>query len=110
LCELAKALSPYGSALFSKAFQILTALAEVREEIEHLEGRAKAKIRLAKGDLWRFAIFSEIILTFNESDPGGGLDRQQRRWTFWSAGGVQASGAIYTAAASAKPFDFSALE
>jgi len=62
-------LSPYGSALYSKAVQILPALAEVREEIEHLQGRAKAVIRLATGDLWGLVILPEIIRTFSESHP-----------------------------------------
>jgi len=62
-------LSAYGSALYSKAVQILPALAEVREEIEHLQGRAKAVIRLATGDLWGLVILPEIIRTFSESHP-----------------------------------------
>ncbi|MCS6758000.1 MAG: LysR family transcriptional regulator [Candidatus Devosia euplotis] len=45
-------LSPYGSALYSRAVRILPALDEAREEIEQLQGRAKAAIRVASGDLW----------------------------------------------------------
>lgn len=54
-------LSVYGSALYSRAVRILPALDEAKEEIEHLQGRAKAVIRIATGDLWGLVILPGII-------------------------------------------------
>lgn len=60
-------LSTYGSALYSRAVRILPALDEVREEIAHLQGRAKAVIRLATGDLWGLVVLPDIIKSFSSS-------------------------------------------
>jgi DNA-binding transcriptional LysR family regulator len=62
-------LSAYGSALYSRAVRILPALDEVREEIEHLQGRAKAIVRIATGDLWGLVILPDIIRKFSETHP-----------------------------------------
>lgn len=62
-------LSIYGSALYSRAVRILPALDEVREEIEHLQGRTKAIIRVATGDLWGLVILPGIIKTFSIRHP-----------------------------------------
>lgn len=63
------ALSPYGSALYSRAVRILPALDEAREEIEQLQGRAKAAIRIASGDLWGLAILPEVTREFAMTHP-----------------------------------------
>lgn len=63
------ALSPYGSALYSRAVRILPALDEAREEIEQLQGRTKAAIRIASGDLWGLAILPEVTREFAVSHP-----------------------------------------
>lgn len=63
------ALSPYGSALYSRAVRILPALDEAREEIEQLQGRVKAAIRIATGDLWGLAILPEVTRAFAISHP-----------------------------------------
>ena len=62
-------LSPAGSALYSRAVRILPALDEAREEIEHLQGRAKASLRLATGDLWGLVILPEVINDFVQAPP-----------------------------------------
>ena len=62
-------LSPAGSALYSRAVRILPALDEAREEIEHLQGRAKASLRLATGDLWGLVILPEVINDFVQAHP-----------------------------------------
>ncbi|WP_193337283.1 LysR family transcriptional regulator [Devosia beringensis] len=63
------ALSPYGSALYSRAVRILPALDEAREEIEQLQGRAKAAIRIAAGDLWGLAILPDVVRDFAMTHP-----------------------------------------
>lgn len=63
------ALSPYGSALYSRAVRILPALDEAREEIEQLQGRAKAAIRIAAGDLWGLAILPDVTREFAMTHP-----------------------------------------
>tara|TARA_R110002124_G_scaffold144122_7_gene309008 strand:+ start:1007 stop:1900 length:894 start_codon:yes stop_codon:yes gene_type:complete len=63
------ALSPYGSALYSRAVRILPALDEAREEIEQLQGRAKAAIRIAAGDLWGLAILPAVVREFAMTHP-----------------------------------------
>jgi DNA-binding transcriptional LysR family regulator len=62
-------LSAYGSALYSRAVTILPALEEARDEIEQLQGRAKAVIRIATGDLWGLVILPGIIQKFSKSHP-----------------------------------------
>ncbi|MFC0011327.1 LysR family transcriptional regulator [Devosia nitrariae] len=62
-------LSPYGSALYSRAVRILPALDEAREEIEQLQGRAKAAIRIATGDLWGLVILPEVTRQFAQAHP-----------------------------------------
>ncbi|MGO6980963.1 LysR family transcriptional regulator [Rhizobium leguminosarum] len=63
-------LSVYGSVLYSRAVRILPALDEAKEEIEHLQGRAKAVIRIATGDLWGLVILPGIIKAFSRTHPG----------------------------------------
>lgn len=58
------ALTAYGSALYSRAVRVLPALDEAREEIAHLQGRAKAAIHVATGDLWGLVILPEVIRDF----------------------------------------------
>lgn len=58
------ALTTYGSALYSRAVRVLPALDEAREEIEHLQGRAKATIHVATGDFWGLVILPEVIRDF----------------------------------------------
>ncbi|WP_375451675.1 LysR family transcriptional regulator [uncultured Devosia sp.] len=60
-------LSPYGSALYSRAVQIIPALDEVREEIEQLQGRAKAAIRIAAGDYWGHIVLPDVTRRFCEA-------------------------------------------
>lgn len=62
-------LSAYGTALYSRAVRILPALDEARDEIEHLQGKAKAVIRIATGDLWGLVILPPIIQEFSKSHP-----------------------------------------
>ncbi len=62
-------LSPSGSALYSRAVRVLPALEEAREEIEHLQGRAKAALHIATGDLWGLVILPEVIRGFAQSHP-----------------------------------------
>ncbi len=62
-------LSAYGSALYSRAVQILPALDEARDEIEHLQGRTKAVIRIATGDLWGLVILPRVIREFGRTHP-----------------------------------------
>ena len=62
-------LSAYGSALYSRAVKVLPALDEAREEIEHLQGRAKAAIRIATGDLWGLVILPTITRQFALAHP-----------------------------------------
>ncbi len=62
-------LSPYGSALYSRAVRILPALDEAREEIEQLQGRAKAAIRIAAGDLWGLVILPGVTREFAKAHP-----------------------------------------
>jgi DNA-binding transcriptional LysR family regulator len=62
-------LSAYGSALYSRAVRILPALDEARDEIEHLQGRAKAVIRIAAGDLWGLVILPRVIQEFSKTHP-----------------------------------------
>ena len=62
-------LSAYGSALYSRAVRVLPALDEAREEIEHLQGRAKAAIRIATGDLWGLVILPTITRQFALAHP-----------------------------------------
>lgn len=62
-------LSPYGSALYSRAVRILPALDEAREEIEQLQGRAKAAIRIASGDLWGLVILPQVTREFAKAHP-----------------------------------------
>lgn len=62
-------LSTYGSVLYSRAVRVLPALDEAREEIEHLQGRAKAAIHLATGDLWGLVILPEVIQSFAHAHP-----------------------------------------
>lgn len=62
-------LSPYGSALYSRAVRVLPALDEAREEIEQLQGRAKAAIRIASGDLWGLTILPEVTREFALTHP-----------------------------------------
>lgn len=62
-------LSPYGSALYSRAVRILPALDEAREEIEQLQGRTKAAIRIATGDLWGLSILPDVTRAFAISHP-----------------------------------------
>jgi DNA-binding transcriptional LysR family regulator len=62
-------LSAYGSALYSRAVRILPALDEARDEIEHIQGRAKAVIRIATGDLWGLVILPRIIQKFSKTHP-----------------------------------------
>jgi DNA-binding transcriptional LysR family regulator len=63
------ALSPAGSALYSRAVRILPALDEAREEIEHLQGRAKAALHLATGDLWGLVILPKVVSEFVQVHP-----------------------------------------
>ena len=58
------ALSPYGLALYSRAVRVLPAFDEAREEIEHLRGRALAKLHVASGDLWGFVILPGVNQQF----------------------------------------------
>lgn len=58
-------LSPCGQALYSRAVRILPALDDAREEIEHLQGLAKATIRVATGDLWGLVILPAVIRQFS---------------------------------------------
>jgi DNA-binding transcriptional LysR family regulator len=62
-------LSPYGSALYSRAVRILPALDAARDEIEHLQGRAKAAIRIATGDLWGLVILPAVVRRFAALHP-----------------------------------------
>jgi DNA-binding transcriptional LysR family regulator len=62
-------LSPYGSALYSRAVRILPALDAAREEIEQLQGRAKAAIRIASGDLWGLVILPQVTRKFARTHP-----------------------------------------
>jgi DNA-binding transcriptional LysR family regulator len=62
-------LSPYGSALYSRAVRVLPALDEAREEIEHLQGRAMATLHIASGDLWGLVILPQVIKTFAARHP-----------------------------------------
>ena len=62
-------LSPYGSALYSRAVRIIPALDEAREEIEQLQGRSKAAIRICTGDLWGLVILPPVIRTFAQTHP-----------------------------------------
>jgi DNA-binding transcriptional LysR family regulator len=62
-------LSPYGTALYSRAVRVLPALDEAREEIEHLQGRAKASIHIATGDLWGLVILPEVMKGFARDHP-----------------------------------------
>jgi DNA-binding transcriptional LysR family regulator len=62
-------LSPAGSALYSRAVRVLPALDEAREEIEHLQGRAKAVLHIATGDLWGLVILPEVIRGFAQTHP-----------------------------------------
>src|SRR5690349_21149934 len=63
------ALSPYGLALYIRAVRVLPALDEAREEIEHLRGRALAKIHVASGDLWGLVILPGVIKQFAQTHP-----------------------------------------
>ena len=62
-------LSPAGSALYSRAVRVLPALDEAREEIEHLQGRAKAALHIATGDLWGLVILPDVIRDFAKTHP-----------------------------------------
>lgn len=62
-------LSPAGSALYSRAVRVLPALDEAREEIEHLQGRAKAALHIATGDLWGLVILPQVIRSFARTHP-----------------------------------------
>lgn len=62
-------LSPYGSALYSRAVRVLPALDDAREEIEHLRGRAMATIHVATGDLWGLVILPGVIKDFSRTHP-----------------------------------------
>ena len=62
-------LSVFGQALYSRAVRVLPALEEAREEIQHLQGLAKAAIRIATGDLWGLVILPAVIRQFAVSHP-----------------------------------------
>lgn len=62
-------LSPYGSALYSRAVRIIPSLDEAREEIEQLQGRSRAAIRVGTGDLWGLVILPPVIRAFAETHP-----------------------------------------
>lgn len=62
-------LSPAGSALYSRAVRVLPALDEAREEIEHLQGRARAALHIATGDLWGLVILPQVIREFAHAHP-----------------------------------------
>jgi DNA-binding transcriptional LysR family regulator len=62
-------LSPYGSALYSRAVKIIPALDEAREEIEQLQCRAKAAIRVGTGDLWGLVMLPPMIRQFAQTHP-----------------------------------------
>lgn len=62
-------LSPFGSALYSRALRILPALDEAREEIEQLQGRSRAVIRIASGDLWGLVILPQVTRHFSATHP-----------------------------------------
>jgi DNA-binding transcriptional LysR family regulator len=48
---------------------VLPALDEAREEIEHLRGRAQAKLHVASGDLWGLVILPGAIQRFAAMHP-----------------------------------------
>jgi DNA-binding transcriptional LysR family regulator len=62
-------LSPCGSALYAQVLKILPALDQVREEIEQLQGRTRAAIRIGAGDLWGLAILPDVVRRFAHSHP-----------------------------------------
>ena len=62
-------LSPSGTALYGHALKILPALDQAREDIEQLQGRSRASIRIGAGDLWGLAILPELIRQFAQSHP-----------------------------------------
>ena len=62
-------LSPFGTALYSRAVRILPALDEAREEIAQLQGRSRAVIRIAAGDLWGLVILPEVTRQFARTHP-----------------------------------------
>ncbi|MFO1146738.1 MAG: LysR family transcriptional regulator [Alsobacter sp.] len=62
-------LSAYGLALYSRAVRVLPALDEAREEIEHLRGRAQAKLHVASGDLWGLVILPGALRRFASMHP-----------------------------------------
>ena len=62
-------LTPSGSALYSCAVRVLPALEEAREEIEHMQGRTKAALHIATGDLWGLVILPEVIRGFAQAHP-----------------------------------------
>ena len=62
-------LNACGSALYGHALKILPALDQAREEIEQLQGRSRAVLRIGAGDLWGLVILPEIIRQFALSHP-----------------------------------------
>lgn len=62
-------LTTCGSTLYSHALKILPALDQAREEIEQLQGRTKAAIRIGAGDLWGLTILPKVIREFAVIHP-----------------------------------------
>jgi DNA-binding transcriptional LysR family regulator len=62
-------LSPSGATLYGHALRVLPLLDQAREEIEQLQGRSRASIRIVAGDLWGFAILPAVMSHFAGTNP-----------------------------------------
>lgn len=62
-------LSPSGVTLYGHALRVLPVLDQARDEIEQLQGRSRASIRIVAGDLWGFAILPAVMSRFAGTHP-----------------------------------------
>lgn len=57
-------LSVFGTALYTRAVRILPAIEEARDEIAQLQGKSRAVLRVAAGDLWGLVVLPEATRRF----------------------------------------------
>lgn len=60
-------LSVFGTALYTRAVRILPAIEEAREEIAQLQGKSRAVLRIAAGDLWGLVILPPVTRIFAQT-------------------------------------------
>jgi DNA-binding transcriptional LysR family regulator len=60
-------LSPFGMALYTRAIRILPTIEEARDEIRQLQGKSRAIVRIAAGDLWGLVILPQVTRLFAET-------------------------------------------